>query len=368
MTILFFTRLFYPHIGGVEKHVMEISERLFHKGEKIIIVCEKDNGNEKDREVVNGIQVYRIGLGSHKRIKKYQIWSWLWKNKKLIENADIIHCHDVFYWYLPFRFLYLRKRVYTTFHGYESYPVTKKAIAVRKISEKLSRGNICIGDFIRKWYHTKPTIVSYGGVDFNVIADDGGARQSHRAGDCFPPRGLVSSKRRVVPPRNDENKDSAVFIGRLDEQTGILTYNDAFKILRKKIPQFVLLVVGDGKYRSLMDDKTNCIGFKNNPEKYFQQYHYAFVSRYLSILEAIAAKRLVFAVYDDPVKEDYLKMAPYANWIVIEKDAEKLAVKVMYYMEHPEEEKKMIDSAYNWVLKQTWDHMTDLYEKLWKLK
>lgn len=157
MTILFFTRLFYPHIGGVEKHVMEISKRLINKGYNIIVITESLNASHNEKnikndnfETANGIKIYRINSGKDNWFKKIRIWNSLWKIRKIIKKADIIHCHDVFYWYLPFRFLYPRKRVYTTFHGYESYPIKKKAVLIRKLSEKLSYGNICIGDFIKK--------------------------------------------------------------------------------------------------------------------------------------------------------------------------------------------------------------------------
>ena len=67
---------------------------------------------------------------------------------------------------LPFRFLCPTKKVYTTFHGYEGNSIpTKKAILMHKISEKLSNGNICIGDFLEKWYGTKATYISYGATE-----------------------------------------------------------------------------------------------------------------------------------------------------------------------------------------------------------
>ena len=118
MKILFFSRLFYPHIGGVEKHVLEISRLLIKKGHKVCIITEKYENNLKSQEVIEGIDVYRIDIKN--KSKKLSVWSWLFKNVNLIKDADVVHCHDVFFWYLPFRFLFPFKKVYTTFHGYES--------------------------------------------------------------------------------------------------------------------------------------------------------------------------------------------------------------------------------------------------------
>ena len=60
MNILFFSRLFYPHIGGVEKHVLEISKILIKKGHKIVVVTEQHQKDLKSKEKVEGIEVYRI--------------------------------------------------------------------------------------------------------------------------------------------------------------------------------------------------------------------------------------------------------------------------------------------------------------------
>jgi glycosyltransferase involved in cell wall biosynthesis len=211
---------------------------------------------------------------------------------------------------------------------------------MRKMSEKLSWGNICIGDFIIKWYGTKPTYISYGAVE--------------------------------NPPykQNDKTfkKESALFIGRLDDQTGILTYVKSIEKIRKSLPKFIMTAIGDGVYRKKITNKINTLGFKDNPEKYLPKFHFAFVSRYLAILEAFAAKRLVFATYDNPVKEDYLKMAPFAEYMVIAETAEQLSEKIQYYLENPQKETKLINEAYKWVQKQSWEEMVNLYLALWKNK
>ncbi len=338
MKILFLSRLFSPHIGGVEKHVMEISEILIKHGHTVTVITERYEKKLKKTETVKGISIHRIDTGKENRDKKLRIWKEMLRLKNLIEESDVIHCHDVFFWYLPFRFLYPKKPVYTTFHGYESYPIKKNAIRMRKISEKLSWGNICIGDFIPKWYGTKPTMVSYGATE--IFRDT------------------------KVPFK----KESAVFIGRLDEQTGVLTYAKAVEWLRKKHPKFALTIVGDGKDRKKLEKNFTVLGFQNDPERYFSKFHFAFVSRYLSILEALAAKKLIFAVYDNPVKEDYLKLSPFAKWIIIENDPQKLADQISFYLTHPQEEGKLIEKGYEWVKNQTWEEMVKLYERLWNKK
>jgi glycosyltransferase involved in cell wall biosynthesis len=344
MKILFLARRFYPYIGGVEKHVMEVSKMLISQGHSVSIITEMPEDNEYDLfEEINKIAIYRIKVGAANRLQKFRIWRQISLLRDVVEKSDIVHCHDVFFWYLPFRFMYPQKPVYMTFHGYEGYPISKKAIQVRKLSEKLVWGNICIGDFIPKWYGTKPTYVSYGAV--RVDAADGGEQRVKNV-----------------------KRESALFFGRLDDQTGILTYEKAIKKLQKKYPKFDFLVIGDGKYKKELDKNIQVLPFLQSPEKYFIKYHFAFLSRYLSILEAFAAKRLVVAVYDNPVKEDYLKMTPYAKWIIIENTPEGVVARIDDMLHNSKKEEKMINAAYAWVQKQTWEKMCQTYLLLWKQK
>ena len=58
------------------------------------------------------------------------------------------------------------EKVFITFHGWEEiYPVPVKNIVIRKISELLSNGNICVGEFIKKYYFTNPDYIIYGAAN-----------------------------------------------------------------------------------------------------------------------------------------------------------------------------------------------------------
>ncbi len=352
MNILFLSRLFYPHIGGVEKHVLQISKILIQKGHKITVITESHAKDLKKKENFGGIRILRISVGENDWFKKFRIWKELFKLKTLIEEADIVHCHDVFFWYFPFVFLHPKKKVYVTFHGYEDYPIPKKAILVRRLSEKLSKGNICIGDFMKKWYGVKPTFVIYGGVNKYQISNTR----------------LAAKRVKYQKEQKLTNPNSAVFVGRLDEQTGIRTYVKAVKLIQKKIPDFKFLVIGDGELRENIKKSVRILGFRKFPSKYFDKYHFAFVSRYLSILEAMASKRLVFAIYDNPLKKDYLKMAPFSKNIVIVESPEELSDEVSHFLNNPEKERVMVDNGFEWVKSQTWGKVTDTYLNLWNKK
>ncbi|QQG40484.1 MAG: glycosyltransferase family 4 protein [Candidatus Levyibacteriota bacterium] len=341
MTILFFARLFWPHGGGVETHVLEVGKRLIGKGYKVVVVTEL-LAKTKEKENIGGIEIFRIPVGKDNWFKKFRIWKWFWQNRKLIQQADIAHAHDVFFWYLPFRFLYLNKPIYTTFHGYETkFPPAKKAIFVRRLSEKLSWGNICVGDYIKKWYKTKPNYITYGGVNVHL----GGV--------------MVSQAQQPATIRGEDQKLNILFIGRLEEDIGISLYLQAIRKM-KKTRNVDVIFLGDGSFRHEAEKLGRVTTFQ---EKFVVQADVVFASSYLSMLSAMAAKKPVVAVYTNSLKKDYLTMTPFAKFITIVDSLDKIVDTV----KNLEKTNQMVDQAYDWVKGQTWEKIVNLYIKLWKM-
>lgn len=345
MNILFFARRFYPDIGGGETHVLEVSKRLVDLGNTVLVISEVsksnkfDNSNYRSEEVYDGIKIIRANFGKDNFLKKFRIWYWMWQHKYLIANADIVHCHDVFFWYLPFRFLYPQKPVYITFHGYETvYPIAKNAIVIRKMSEKLAWGNICIGDFIKKWYGTKPTYTTYGGVE-------------------IPP-----SSHKTNRTNKTDRKIKIVFVGRLEPDNGVLEFLEALKILQEKGVDYTFIALGGGSLLGSVKRYGKAIGFVKDPISYIQNSDIVFASSYLSILLGFACRKPVFSVYTNPLKKDYLEMTPFADWIVESDDPESIAAAILSL----ETKNNSLEKAYAWVKKQTWDGVVNIYLALWK--
>lgn len=358
MTILFLARRFYPQIGGVEKHVLEIGKRLVKQGHKVVVIAELEkntnnpdyhsfSGSAKFVGKVEGIEIYRINPGSDNWFKKFRLWKGMWQLRSLVRDADVVHCHDVFFWYLPFRFLFPTKKVFTTFHGYEgNFIPTRKAVLMHKLAEKLSNGNICIGEFLKKWYGTKPTIVSFGAVN------------------------LGNDKIQNFKHKNPQ-KDTVIFLGRLEEDTGILEYLKALNILQKKHISLHLDVYGDGalrvesiKYSKVHKLSVTFKGFIGNASDFIKDYEYIFCSGYLGMLEGMALQKPIFAVYNNEIKKDYLQMTPFAKYISVTSNGALISNAVSAY-----KNKKNLEvvRAYLWVKNETWEKMVNLYLRLWTI-
>lgn len=334
MNILFLTRLYYPHIGGVEKQVKNLSLGLKKRGFNIKVLTEKFDKRVSDKEYLDGIEVIRINYPKIRFIGLLYIWIWLLINNKYLRWADIVHTHGVFVWYWPFRFLLLNKPIYTTFHGWEGiYPIPKKNILLRQIAAKLAWKNIAIGGFIEKHYGIKADEILYTSVD--------------------------------APKKKNPKKDKGtlLYVGRLDKDTGIRKILDAFKYLKG----YKIVFCGDGPLSNECKEFGKVHGFVN-PDPYFEKALICLSPGVTSILEAFSHKCLIATTYDSPIKRDYLKMTPFYKWIIVEGSPKKLAEKISYYSRYPNKANNMIESAYNWVLKQNWDHATDTYLRLWGMR
>lgn len=338
MKIIFLTRLYLPHIGGVERHVAEVSRSLVSKKNQVIIFTEQFDVGLPLHE--NGeIEVYRIPLNKDDFFKKFRIWWYLFQHRKQILSADIVHCHDVFFWYLPFRFLFPWKRVFTTFHGYEGvYPPSRKSKVVRKLSEKLSYGNICVGEFIRKWYGTKANFVTYGGVK--------------------------QDQKPKLKARKSSSKINIVFVGRIEVDTGVTIYVRVLQKMKELKINFNFSAFGKGDLTHEFE-KFGLVELSKEITSELQKADIVFASSYLSILEALSLGKLVVSVYDNPLKKDYLLMSPFKSYIIMGDKPEEVAEKLQTALQKPDSVQSMIQDAYTWSCKQTWERVRDLYLKLW---
>jgi glycosyltransferase involved in cell wall biosynthesis len=284
-----------------------------------------------------GLGFSRIPYSSLK--SKVGVWAWMVGNIQLFKEADVIHVHDVYWWYFPLRFLLLRKASFITFHGYEGSGLpTLKAKIIRKVSEILADGSICVGAFMRKWYWAKPDQVIFGAADFT-------------------PTPLPHFK-------------SMVFIGRLDYDTGIMTYLEMLRYLPK---EFTLDVYGDGpllsKVQAIIKKQRLPVGlheWTDEVEQVLKSSRYALVSRYLGIIEAMQVGRLVVAAYNNEIKKDYLLTHPQKTNMIIGREAKALAVQLLSLS--TSQEKNMIEPAQDWAKTQTWEKIARGYIHLWRNK
>jgi glycosyltransferase involved in cell wall biosynthesis len=272
MNILFLSHFFYPHIGGVEKHVMEISKSLVVSGHSVTVLTRKFDSKLKNDEIVSGIKIIRFPYPSSKFFGLLVIWSWLFRNRNLLKKADIIHCHDVFIWYLPFRFFYPKKKVFTTIHGLEwNNPFTISGIWQKKLAVKLSKGTIGVGSFLEKYLGIRFDLIVYG----------------------------ATSKSRHSKVKN-KIKNSIIFLGRLERDTGVLKFIKYLEKNRNLNAEFV----GDGSLKSVCKKYGKVHGF-TDPTPFLKKAEYVVPGGYLAYVEAKSFGCKIMTYPPDELKKVY---------------------------------------------------------------
>ncbi len=336
MKIVFLTKYYSPNVGGVEKHVCKLTQELKNRGHSVTVVTS---------QILPQIQPTQNSKQTILRIpyqyldNKIATWKWIIEHKQLFSQANIIHIHDVFWWYLPLRFIFPYKPIYTTFHGWEGiYPPARKAIVWRKLAEKLSRGNICVGYFISHWYKTKPNLVTYGATDQKAL------------------------------PLNPKNNLRILVLGRLSPDNDIEVVVTALKQLKMVIPNIKVAFVGDGPLGIKASQVGKVLGFKSDVTFYLKNHNWVITSSYLSIADSLAANRYVFSTFSNPLKKDYLTGHPCSEFFSINSSSDELFASIKSAVQKPTSTEKKLRLAHQWTTKQTWKKLTDQYLKLWGIK
>lgn len=331
MKILFLVRYFYPHIGGVEKQVFELSRRLIKKNHQVTVITLKHAPGLTNQETIGQIKIIRIPYLKIKYFGLLYIWLWFITHKDIIESADIVHTHSVLIWYWPLRLLLPKKPVYTTFHGWEGiYPIPKKNIIIRKIDALIARKNITIHDYVTKHYRIKADKIMYTAVD--------------------------------LPKQPPLKKDyrCLVYVGRLDPDTGLPKILQALSNLKG----FTIDFCGNGPLAGECKKYGTVHGFVD-PNLFLAKAFICLSPGVTSILEAFTYKCLIITAYNNPVKKDYLLMTPFASSIIVKDKSSALAQAIKYYSKHPSAAQTKINQAYSWVKTQNWADTTEAYLKLW---
>jgi glycosyltransferase involved in cell wall biosynthesis len=140
-----------------------------------------------------------------------------------------------------------------------------------------------------------------------------------------------------------------LFIGRLENDLGLETYFKAIDYLKFKVD-----FAGDGSLRKKCQKYGKVLGFMDI-KKIIKSYDVIFTSSYLSIMESLINKKPVIAVYENSLKEDYLKMSPFSKYIQIINNSKDINLNIKYS-----------EQGYKWAKEQTWGKVTDIYLKLWQ--
>lgn len=325
--ILQIARLYKPHIGGVEKHVGILSSMLLKSGFRVILITELFDKSLPKHELVDGVEVHRI---NYPRVKYFGIiflWFKLLSYIKLIINSELIHIHDVYVWYLPYRVLFFWKKSFLTIHGWEGkYPISKASLFQKRIASKLSKKTLLIGAYLKKLYGLKSNNVLYGFIDSADISKK------------------VAKKRLIV------------FLGRLEKDTGIELLLEYLGKSRSR-NKFDVVFCGDGQFRAECEKYGKVTGFID-PKKYIGDAEFLIASGYLSVFEGLKYRCKVVVIASSRVRRLIFKNTPFNKYVSIcanNSDFDKAFSKVKYDVE----------LGYEWAKKHDSEYLYSKYARMW---
>jgi len=359
MKIVFVSRLFLPHLGGVEIHLKEVSAILTRMGHEVSIITSQHDKKLALQTEYEGVKIFRIPC-IETNVKK-NTWNELKKYSQIFLDADIVHVHDVFWWIVPFYFK-IRKKLFTTFHGWETdFPISSNSKIHRFIASFLSKKTVHVGHFIQKFYWDKPNFVVYGGINpkrFTRINPQNSQKAQQESSSTNKHANGNASKNITLK--------EFVFVGRLDPDTDVLLYIEFLKQLKRKKIKFKMTWVGDGSLQSVCAQVGEVTGFVKNISKYIVNAELVFASSYLSILEAQMLEKVVCAFYSNPLKKEYLEQYPGSKYMLISGSVKNMIKKMELLYASSVTFQKTKNDAKNYASQQTWKSVVDIYLKMYE--
>lgn len=242
---------YYPHIGGVETHVEEISTRLIEKGLQVEVLTTDPSGTLPPEEEIKGVKVRRFKSWAPNEayyfspsLKRYL--------KKKSSEFDIVHAHG----YHSFPALYAaqakggNKLVFTPhYHGsghtlFRSLLHRPYKFLGRKIFERADK-IVCVSNYERD------LIFKHFRVDEGRVA--------------VIPNGINLGEFKGLRKTSKDYK-AILYVGRLEKYKGV---QHLIKALSKLDDSIFLEIVGNGPYRETLIRLLRKLGLESRV-KFFQ--------------------------------------------------------------------------------------------------
>ena len=292
---------YFPHIGGVESYVREISERLVKKDFEVEVLTTDPSGELLRQEIINGVRVRRFKSWApneayylSNRLKRYL--------SKHSDNYDVVHAHN----YHAFPALYVagaksRNRFVFTPHYHGTGHTFFRSLL--HVPYKFLGGNI---------FEKADKIICVSNYERNLVMK----------------RFKVDEKKVVVIPnginleefkglkKRSKNCRVILYVGRLEKYKGV---DYLIKALPKLDDDVYLEIVGKGPHKKSLVKLVNRLGvrsivkfYQDLPRKELLQKYvdadlFALLSNYeafgISVAEALASRTPCIVANTSALKE-----------------------------------------------------------------
>ena len=349
-----------PYGGGAEVHLEELLRRLVRYGHKVTLFCSGYEGCVPE-ETIEGIRIIRRGNRYN-----FNLIAPFYLRRIVNENNFDMLIEDVnkIPFYTP---LYLKLKTLV---------VVPHLFAMTVFHET----NFVLGTYI--YLAEKPFVSVYKGRHFNVI--------SHSTANDLMKRGVPKNDVSVIhcgidrktysydPATIKYDRPTILYLGRIKKYKSIQDLIRAFKIVREKLTDSKLMIVGTGDYlthlktlvhRLGLDESVEFPGFVSleNKLERMRRSHVGVLPSIregwgLTNIECNAVGTTVVAA-DSPGLRDSVKdgitglLYPYG-------DIDSLATKLLMILRDEKYRQKLEQDALKWAETFDWDISAKAFEKL----
>jgi len=366
MKIAMVTPYFYPHVGGLENYLYNLTQALAKMGHEVIIITSME-GSNKRTEDINGVKVYRLSYKYPIKNVAYLVVKGFTKYRNILNGCDVINVHGHMFYttvmtVLMRKLRLVKKPVVITIHG-SSVPYQKRILNFLEKSLDMTIGRFSISNADKIIAISKSVRQNVCRDNTKtVIVPDGINLKEFAKGD-------VNFRKEYGIP---QGKKIVLFIGRFYWHKGITYAAEAMKRVQET-EDCVFVAVGDGPLRKstekyCRDNGVNAIftGFRHDIHNIMKSSD-VFVFPSLSegfgiaLLEAMASDLPIVATRVGSIPE--LIRDGY-NGYLVPVNSERIADAVVKMLRSKDVMSRLAKNGRSVVKKYDWDVVAKQIEKV----
>jgi glycosyltransferase involved in cell wall biosynthesis len=254
LRIVLVSDYYFPHVGGgVERVVEELAHNFVKFGHEVRVVTFNPDG-WPSKERIDGVEIVRIpSVNLEPMVGVPAALNTSLGMRRLFEDADVIHTHNIFFLLSILSFLSRPKApIITTMHVGSLSNLTGFTGAVGRVYERT------VGQYIlrrsRAVTAVSPSVAEHA-------ANIGAGAPVH----IIPNSVDVERFRPAAAPDGEPEDDrSVLFLGRLSRNKGPQYLVEAIPHVLSEIPEASFAFVGDGPMRTSLARRMETLGLNGN--------------------------------------------------------------------------------------------------------